>query len=57
MTQEQARALLPPIRRQLEYLGRLRTRMEVRGFPPGDPLYVSVVKAFEAVHELHVRTH
>jgi len=31
--------------------------MELRGFPPTDPLYVSVSKCYDAAQELHVRAH
>jgi hypothetical protein len=45
------------IRPSLAFLGRLRQRMEHRGFPPDDELYCSVAKAYLAMQELHVRLH
>jgi hypothetical protein len=45
------------IRPSLAFLGRLRHRMEQRGFPPEDELYRSVAKAYLAMQELHVRLH
>jgi hypothetical protein len=38
----------------LNYLFRLRTRMEEVGFRPDDPLYLLVAKAYDAMH--HLRT-
>lgn len=57
LTLQQARQLQAQIRRELEYLGKLRRRMEVLGFPPSDPLYAATMQAYNAVHELHVRCH
>jgi hypothetical protein len=45
------------IDRQLRYLGRARRRLELLGFPPADPLYREVSRAFEAVHGLSIRLH
>ena len=36
---EQAAKLCRTLRRSLDFLGRLRRRMERLGFPPDDPLY------------------
>ena len=41
----QARQLQAQVRRELNYLGRLRRRMEVLGFPPADPLYLATLRA------------
>ena len=54
---ELAAALQRAVRRRLAWFGRLRRRMELRGFPPTDPLYISVSKCYDAVQELHVRAH
>jgi hypothetical protein len=54
---EQALRLRRAIRRPLQYVGRLRQRMELLGFPPDDRLYLSVCRAFDALQELHVRAH
>ena len=50
-------ALLDSVRRYLRYLGRLRDRMNQRGFPPGDPVYQAATDAFHAVHTLSVELH
>ena len=39
------------------YLIRLRTRMEKRGFPPDDPLYLEVCAAYEATYRLGMSMH
>jgi hypothetical protein len=54
---EQAMRLCASVRRSLAYIGRLRRRMELLGFPPDDPLYCSASKAHDALQELHVRAH
>ena len=57
ITREQAEKLSAAIREHLGYLVRLRTRMELRGFPSDDPLYLLVCRAFDAVHRLSVELH
>jgi hypothetical protein len=57
LTRAQADAMLASVRRQLRYLGRLRDRMNERGFPPNDPLHLAVTGAFNAVHALSVELH
>lgn len=57
LTIQQARTLTESLRRPLNYLGKLRRRMELTGFPPNDPLYQATTRAFNAMQELHVRTH
>ena len=52
-----ARAVHARLRRQLSYLGALRRRMELRGFPPDDALYADAADAFNALHALCVRLH
>ena len=54
---EQGQRLCDSIRRPLAYVGRLRRRMELLGFPPDDPLYVAASRAHDALQELHVRAH
>jgi len=54
---QQAIRLCASVRRSLAYLGRLRRRMELLGFPPDDPLYRSTSAAHDALQELHVRAH
>ena len=49
--------MLATVRRQLRYLGKLRDRMNARGFPPNDPLYLAATGAFNAVHALSVELH
>jgi hypothetical protein len=41
----------------MNYLVRLKTRMEEVGFPPADPLYKLVAGAYDAMHRLSVETH
>jgi hypothetical protein len=43
--------------RNLNYLLRLRERMQQVGFPQDDKLYLLVCKAYDAVHALHIETH
>lgn len=54
---EQATRVCRSVRRSLAYVGRLRRRMEVLGFPPDDPLYRAASRAHDALQELHVRAH
>jgi hypothetical protein len=53
----QAARLREGVRSSLAYIGRVRRRMELLGFPPGDALYQSVRRAHEALQELHIRSH
>jgi hypothetical protein len=41
----------------LRKLARLRQRLEARGYLPGDRYYDAVVKAWDAMHALCVKTH
>jgi hypothetical protein len=41
----------------LGYLSRLQRRMEQRGFPAQDPLYLLVTRAFEVLHHLCIELH
>jgi hypothetical protein len=45
------------LRPALGYLSRLQRRMEVRGFPPQDPLYQLVLQAYQAMHHLGMELH
>ena len=57
LTTAQAEALMKQVGRRLRYLGRLCERMNQRGFPPNDELFKAATKAYEALHELHVKCH
>lgn len=57
LSPEQAEQLQRTLRPQLAYLGRLRRRMELVGFPPSDTLYRSVSHAHDALQEVYVRVH
>lgn len=57
LTREQAHAVNAAVRRHLRYLGRLRARMEKRGFPPGDPLFRRVCEAYVTAQALSVALH
>lgn len=54
---EHARQVADKVRPMLAYVGALRRRLELNGFPPDDPLFVSTQRAFDALQELHVRLH
>jgi hypothetical protein len=54
---EQAARMRDSVARSLRYLGKVRRRMEVLGFPPGDSLYQSVSRSHDVLQELHVRCH
>jgi hypothetical protein len=57
LTREQAAALSAKIGPMLDYLVRLRMRMQKVGFLPGDPLYVLVRDAENKLHHLSVELH
>ena len=57
LTTEQAGILSRGIFRGLNYLFRVKTRMEKAGFTPSDPLYQLVCKAYDATHRLSVDLH
>ena len=57
LTPDQLKQLGEILRRQLNFLGRLRSRMERLGFRPDDRLYLATTEAFNAVHALHVECH
>jgi ribosomal protein L16/L10AE len=43
--------------RHINYLARLKDRMEQRSFPTGDPLYMLTVKAYDAALSLSKMVH
>jgi len=45
------------LQRATGYLSRLKRRMEVTGFPPDDPLYVTTLKAHRAMQDLLMELH
>jgi hypothetical protein len=45
------------IRPMLGYLNRLKRRMEKRRFPSDDKLFQTVLRAYDAIHELNVHVH
>lgn len=53
----QAEQLLESLRPALQYLHRLKGRMEKVGFVPGDPLYDRVVKAHQEMQALFTEVH
>jgi hypothetical protein len=57
VTKAQAKQVREALYRPTNYLVRLRRRMELRGFPPNDPLYVLVSKAFDALQHLGMHVH
>ncbi len=57
LTTAQARLLSQALFPHVNYLFRLKTRMERAGFPPRDPLYVLVCDAYDAMHRLSVEIH
>jgi hypothetical protein len=54
---EHARIIAERLRSLLNYLGRLKQRMERRGFSQDDPLYRTVFGAWQAVYSLTVELH
>jgi hypothetical protein len=57
VTSEQAGRISKALYPATNYLARLRRRMESRGFPHTDPLYLLVRAAHEAVNRLRLDTH
>jgi hypothetical protein len=53
----QARKIAETLHPSLNYLFRLRQRMEKKGFAPGDPYYQMVCRAYDGVQALWVQTH
>ncbi len=57
LTPAQAGILYAQLTAHLRYFGRLKSRMEQKGFPTGDPLYANVLRAYNAIHAAAVQTH
>ena len=57
LTPAQAEKLKTSPAPMLAYVNRLKKRMEKRRFPNDDRLYLSVLKAYDAIHELNVHVH
>ena len=53
----QAKAISQALFPKINYLFRLRKRMEEVGFPPNDKLYLLVCKAYDAMRQLSVEVH
>jgi hypothetical protein len=57
VTKEQAAAIGKALFRTTGYLSRLRRRMVQVGFPPDDPLFRLVERAFDVLQHLGVEVH
>jgi hypothetical protein len=57
LTPAQGQKVQGKVRPILAYLNRLKKRMEKRRFPVDDRVYLSVLKAYDAIHELNVHFH
>src|SRR5688572_25585945 len=57
LTTEQATQMGAIVDRHLNYLGRLRKRMQRVGFPHDDKLVIAVSAAWDATHALSVKLH
>jgi hypothetical protein len=57
LTPDQAAKMYKAIWPALNYLTRLRARMEKKGFPPGDRHFQLVNQASDAVHRLSIELH
>jgi hypothetical protein len=53
----QAKQLLDTLYPSLNFLFRLRRRMEKVGFPPNDPLFLHVCNAYDSMFKLRVELH
>jgi hypothetical protein len=53
----QARRVHRALQPHLKYLYRLRARMEKVGFPPSDPLFQTVNRAYDSAHALYIQLH
>jgi hypothetical protein len=53
----QAGTMRKSLQASLSYLHRLQRRMEKTGFPPDDPLFVRVRKAYGAMHAVCMELH
>ncbi len=57
ITPAQAEQIKAKVRPMMGYLGRLMKRIHKRRFPHDDQLFITVVKAYDAIHELNVHLH
>jgi len=57
LTPAQAAVINKALFHHLNYLCRLKARMEKRGFPLSDPLYQKVAAAYDAAHRLFIELH
>lgn len=57
LTKAQANAVHEQLRPMVGHLHKLQDRMDQRGFPIDDELYLLVKKAREAMDELFIATH
>jgi hypothetical protein len=57
VTKAQAKVISAALYKSLNYLGRLRKRMDQLGFPPNDELYKLAVAAWDRLHHLSVHVH
>jgi len=57
LASEQAAAMQERIRDAMLYVGSLRERMDRRGWDPNDRLYQQTMKAYDALHGLHMWLH
>jgi hypothetical protein len=57
LTKQQAEQLLAKVRPMLNYLKRLKDRMERRGFPKEDKLFRLVARIHDDMHHLSVTLH
>lgn len=57
ITQAQVKKIEAAVQPMLNYLYRLRTRIEKRGFPMKDKYYLDVCAAYDAMQQLFVATH
>ena len=55
LTERQAEVLRNRVGRMLGYVGRMMKRMQVRGWPPDDPVYERTRNAERVLYDLHVR--
>lgn len=57
LSNDQARKVNESLRPMLEYVGKLKGRMEQVGFPINDKLYMAVVAAYDGLHSATIESH
>jgi hypothetical protein len=57
LTTEQADAMRRRVQPMLKFLGDCRRRLDARGFDSQGKFYQALVKAYDAMHGLHVTAH